>query len=314
MQFFDQAAVAQALPYPALIEALAAGLQQPIESPARSVYAPNGDNSAVLIMPAWKVQEIMGVKLVSIWPGNSARGQSAVSAVYVLISCADGTPIAVLDGTELTLRRTAAAAALSARMLARKNSQTLAILGTGSLSVPMAVAHASVLDFKTILVWGRDGQKTQAVVDRLALQGIEAHASSDLQTTLAQADVVSAASTATEPFIRSDWVRPGTHLGLMGAFTPAMAEAEPALMPRAQVFADSREAVLQKGGEVLQAIQQGLMDAADIQAELAELAAQPQRAWRASDEAITVFKSVGFASLDLIAAELVFNAARASCK
>ena len=314
MQFFDQAAVARALPYPALIEALAAGLQQPIESPARSVYAPNGDNSAVLIMPAWKVQEIMGVKLVSIWPGNSARGQSAVSAVYVLISCADGTPIAVLDGTELTLRRTAAAAALSARMLARKNSQTLAILGTGSLSVPMAVAHASVLDFKTILVWGRDGQKTQAVVDRLALQGITAHASSDLQATLAQADVVSAASTATEPFIRSDWVRPGTHLGLMGAFTPAMAEAEPALMPRAQVFADSREAVLQKGGEVLQAIQQGLMAAADIQAELAELAAQPQRAWRVSDEAITVFKSVGFASLDLIAAELVFNAARASGK
>ena len=314
MQFFDQAAVAQALPYPALIEALAAGLQQPIESPARSVYAPNGDNSAVLIMPAWKVQEIMGVKLVSIWPGNSARGQSAVSAVYVLISCADGTPIAVLDGTELTLRRTAAAAALSARILARKNSQTLAILGTGSLSVPMAVAHASVLDFKTILVWGRDGKKIQAVVDRLALQGITAQASSDLQATLAQADVVSAASTATEPFIRSDWVRPGTHLGLMGAFTPAMAEAEPALMPRAQVFADSREAVLQKGGEVLQAIQQGLMAAADIQAELAELAAQPQRAWRASDEAITVFKSVGFASLDLIAAELVFNAARASCK
>jgi len=314
MQFFDQAAVAQALPYPALIEALAAGLQQPIESPARSVYAPNGDNSAVLIMPAWKVQEIMGVKLVSMWPGNSARGQSAVSAVYVLISCTDGTPIAVLDGTELTLRRTAAAAALSARMLARKNSQTLAILGTGSLSVPMAVAHASVLDFKTILVWGRDGKKTQAVVDRLALQGITAHASSDLQATLAQADVVSVASTATEPFIRSDWVRPGTHLGLIGAFTPTMAEAEPDLMPRAQVFADSREAVLQKGGEVLQAIQQGLMAAADIQAELAELAAQPQRAWRANDEAITVFKSVGFASLDLIAAELVFNAARPFAK
>lgn len=314
MQFFDQAAVAQALPYPALIEALAAGLQQPIESPARSVYAPNGDNSAVLIMPAWKVQEIMGVKLVSIWPGNSARGQSAVSAVYVLISCADGTPIAVLDGTELTLRRTAAAAALSARMLARKNSQTLAILGTGSLSVPMAVAHASVLDCKTILIWGRDSKKTQAVVDRLALQGITAHASNDLQATLAQADVVSVASTANEPFIRSDWVRPGTHLGLMGAFTPTMAEAEPALMQRAQVFADSREAVLQKGGEVLQAIQQGLMAAADIQAELAEMAAQPQRAWRDSEEAITVFKSVGFASLDLIAAELVFNAASPSGK
>jgi ornithine cyclodeaminase len=308
MQFFDQAAVAQALPYPALIDALAAGLQQPIESPARSVYAPNGDNSAVLIMPAWKHHENMGVKLVSIWPGNSARGKSAVSAVYVLISCEDGNPVAVLDGTELTLRRTAAAAALAARILARKNSQTLAILGTGSLSAPMAAAHASVMDFKRIVVWGRDVNKAQAVVDSLALQGITAQASGDLQATLAQADVVSAASTATEPFIRSDWVKPGTHLGLIGAFTPTMAEAEPALMPRAQVFADSREAILQKGGEVLQAIQQGLIAASDIQAELAEIAAQPQRTWRSGDDAITVFKSVGFASLDLIAAELVFGA------
>jgi ornithine cyclodeaminase len=190
----------------------------------------------------------------------------------------------------------------------------LAILGTGSLSAPMALAHASVMDFKTILVWGRDGKKAQAVVDSLALQGLTAQVCSDLQDTLAQADVVSAASTATQPFIRSDWVKPGTHLGLIGAFTPTMAEAEPALMARAQVFADSRDAILQKGGEVLQAIQQGLMAAGDIHAELQELAAEPQRAWRQSEEAITVFKSVGFASLDLIAAEMVFNAVAQSGK
>ncbi len=313
MQFFDQTAVAQALPYPALIDALAAGLQLPIASPLRSHYEPNGDASTVLIMPAWRPQHMMGVKMVSIWPGNAALGQSAVSGVYVLISCADGKPLAVLDGTELTLRRTAAAAALAARMLARKSSQTLAILGTGSLSAPLALAHASVMDFKTILVWGRDANKARAVVHSLALQGIRAQASDDLQATLAQADVVAAASTATAPFIRSDWVRPGTHLGLIGAFTPTMAEAEPALMPRAQLFADSREAVLQKGGEVLQAIQQGLIAPSAIQAELAELAAQ-QQDWRSSDAAITVFKSVGFASLDLIAAEMVFQAAAQSGK
>jgi ornithine cyclodeaminase len=176
----------------------------------------------------------------------------------------------------------------------------------------MAVAHASVMDFKSILVWGRNAKKAQSVVDSLALQGITAQASSDLQATLACADVVCAASTATAPFIPSDWVKPGTHLGLIGAFTPTMAEAEPALMARAQVFADSRDAVLQKGGEVLQAIQQGLIAANAIQADLAKLAAQAQRAWRHSNEAITVFKSVGFASLDLIAAEMVFNAQKQS--
>ncbi len=307
MQFFDQAAVARALPYAALVDALALGLQEPIASPLRSHYEPNADASTVLIMPAWKAQQMMGVKLVSIWPGNSALGLSAVSGVYVLISCTDGRPLAVLDGTELTLRRTAAAAALAARTLARKNSQKLAILGTGSLSAPLALAHASVMEFKRILVWGRDVKKAEAVVHSLALQGLQAQASEDLQATLAQADVVAAASTATTPFIRAEWVRPGTHLGLIGAFTPTMAEAEPTLMPRAQLFADSLDAVLQKGGELLQAIQQGLVQASDIQAELAELAAQPGRLWRQSDEAITVFKSVGFAALDWIAAERVWG-------
>jgi ornithine cyclodeaminase len=305
MQFFDQAAVAQALPYPLLMDALAHGLQEPIESPLRSHFEPNGDASTVLIMPAWKAQQMMGVKLVSIWPGNSARGQSAVSGVYVVISCTDGQAVAVLDGTELTLRRTAAAAALAARLLARPNSQTLAILGTGSLCLPLAQAHCSAMDFSRVVVWGRHLGKAQAAVAQLAQLGVHARASDDLQATLAQADVVAAATTATSPFIRAEWVMPGTHLGLLGAFTPVMAEAEPALMARAQVFADSREAVLQKGGEVLQAIAQGLIVAADIQAELAGLCAQPQHGWRRGDAAITVFKSVGFAALDWIAAERV---------
>jgi ornithine cyclodeaminase len=307
MKFFDQTAVSQALPYPKLIEALAAGLQEPIESPPRSHFEPNHDASTVLIMPAWRVRKFMGVKLVSIWPGNNASGQSAVSAVYVLISCLDGNPVAILDGTELTLRRTAAAAALAARILARKNSRTLAILGTGALSAPLAQAHVSVMNLGRVLVWGRQEHKARAVVDILSARGVAAEACTDLEATLAQADVVAAATTATEPFIRSDWVRPGTHLGLVGAFTPAMAEAEPALLARSHVFADSREAVLEKGGELLQALQQGLIAASHICADLAGIAAQPARAWRADGRDITVFKSVGFASLDLIAAELVFK-------
>jgi ornithine cyclodeaminase len=305
MQFFDHNAVAQALPYPQLMDALARGLQEPIASPLRSHFEPNGDASTVLVMPAWKAQQMMGVKLVSIWPGNSAQGQSAVSGVYVAISCTDGRPLAVMDGTELTLRRTAAAAALAARTLARSNSQTLAILGTGSLCLPLALAHCSVMDFKRVVVWGRNLERARAAAAQLAQQGVNAQATDDLQATVAQADTVAAATTATTPFIRAEWVQPGTHLGLVGAFTPGMAEAEPALMPHAQVFADSREAVLQKGGEVHQAIAQGLMQATDIQAELAELCAQPGRRWRSDDAAITVFKSVGFAALDWLAAERV---------
>jgi ornithine cyclodeaminase/alanine dehydrogenase-like protein (mu-crystallin family) len=308
MDYFDSSAVKNALPYPQLIEALTQGLQLPIEVPPRSYFAPNADASCVLIMPAWKAQEVFGVKLVSVWPSNKAIGSPTVSAVYVLLSCENGMPLAVIDGTELTLRRTAAAAALAAKILARKNSQTLAILGTGALCVPMVQAHASVHPFKNILIWGRQKTKALEAVAELTTLGIESNYSEDLKETLNQADVVAAATTATEPFILSKWLKPGTHLGLIGAFTPQMAEAEPALMNKVQVYADNRAAVLEKGGEIYQAIQQGILLPEGIEGELAELASDPSKSWRKNDQSITVFKSVGFASLDLIAAELVYQA------
>jgi ornithine cyclodeaminase len=307
MNYFDSSAVRKALPYPQLIDALAHGLQLPIEAPPRSFFTPNDDASCVLIMPAWKTKEVFGVKLVSVWPSNKDIGSPTVSAVYVLLSCENGMPLAVIDGTELTLRRTAAAAALAASLLARKNSQTLAMLGTGALSVPLVQAHASVMQFKNILIWGRQKNKALSVVAELKNLGIESTYSEDLSATLNKADVVAAATTATEPFIISKWLKPGTHLGLIGAFTPQMAEAEPALMSKVQIFADNRSAVLEKGGEILQAIDQGIISPSSIEGELSELASAPTRSWRNNDQAITVFKSVGFASLDLIAAELVFQ-------
>ncbi len=307
MQHFDSKAIEKALPYPLLVKALAHGLQLAIEAPPRSHLNPNHDASCVLIMPAWRPHQLMGVKLVSVWPGNNVKGESAVSGVYVLISCENGHPVAVLDGTTLTLRRTAAAAALAARKLARQDSTTLAVLGTGALSVPLVQAHLDVMPFQNVLVWGRQASKAQTVVAQLQQQGIAASLATDIEQTLAQADVVAVATTATEPFICTGWVRPGTHVGLIGAFTAQMAEAEPSLMPLAKVFADSRDAVLEKGGEVFQAIQQGIITPSAIQADLAELAAQPENhVWRKAQD-ITVYKSVGFASLDLIAAELIYN-------
>lgn len=310
MKHFDMKAIQTALPYPLLVDALAQGLQQFAETPARSFFSPNQDASCVMIMPAWRPHQMMGVKLVSVWPENNAKGESAVSAVYVLISCLDGRPLAVLDGTELTLRRTAAAAALAAKRLARENSETLAVLGTGSLSVPLVQAHTDTMRFKNVLVWGRQFYKAQLVVNQLRELGIEVRAMGDLHKTLAMSDVVAVATTSTEPFLKAAWVRPGTHISLVGAFTPQMAEAEPGLISKSQLFADCRASVLEKGGEVFQAIEQGLILDSDIIADLAELTAQPDRSWRHDAQAITVFKSVGFALLDLIAAELVIKASR----
>jgi len=310
MRFIDKDEVARRCAYGPLIESLAKGLGQSIESPPRSHFNPNHDASAVLIMPAWKPGQIMGTKIISIWPDNNALGKPAVSAVYVLTSCEDGSTLAVIDGTELTSRRTAGAAALGARLLARPDSRRLAVLGTGALAPHMAMAHRSVLDLSEITIWGRQLDKADAVVSALAGVGIAARASTDLEGTLARADVVAAVTTATVPFIRGAWIKPGTHLGLIGAFTADMAEAEPELLSSTRLFADSRAAVLEKGGEVLQALRAGLICKADVLAELTELVKDsPHNAGRRSHQEITVFKSVGFAALDLIAAEHVLNGA-----
>ena len=306
MQFITKEDVERLAPYGPLVEALAKGLREPIESPPRSHFNPNHDASTVLIMPAWKPHQVMGTKIVSIWPENNARGQSAVSAIYVVTSCKDGTPLAVIDGTELTLRRTAAAAALAARLLARPMSTRLLVVGSGALSAHMAMAHHSVFSLSEITIWGRQLDKAQSVVATLARAGITARATDDLQQALANTDIVAAATTASTAFIHSEWVQAGTHLGLIGAFTASMAEAELQLLPRARLFADNRAAVLEKGGEVVQALRAGLISEQDVLAELSELVALPSLVdGRRSEADITVFKSVGFAALDLIAAEHV---------
>ena len=308
MLFIAKDEVERLAPYGSLIAALAKGLREPIESPARSHFNPNHDASTVLIMPAWKRGQLMGTKIVSIWPQNNKRGQSAVSAIYVLTSCQDGATLAVIDGTELTLRRTAAAAALAAQKLARADSRRLVVLGTGALSAHLAMAHRSVFDLSEIAIWGRSLEKAQRVVETLAADGVTATATTDLKLALSRADIAAAATTATAAFIPSAWVQPGTHLGLIGAFTADMAEAEIQLLPRSRLFADSRAAVLEKGGEVVQALRAGLILQQDVRAELCELIAlSPRVVGRVADTDITVFKSVGFAALDLVAAEHVWS-------
>lgn len=305
---FDAAAVARLCPYDRLVDALALGLREAITSPARMHVDPPGDGSAFLIMPAWQTGGLIGVKMVSVWPANARAGKPTVTALYNVFSCTDGMPVAVIDGTELTLRRTAAAAALGARLLVRKGRLRLAVLGTGALAPEMAQAHASVLDLERITIWGRRPEAAQRVVEVLAARGVAAAAESSLERAVAQADVIIAATTATAPFIKAAWVRPGTHVGLFGAFTAAMAEAEPALLAKASLFADTRAGVLEKGGEVTQAIQAGVIAPQAIYAELAEMV-RGERRWRASESEITVLKSVGFAALDLLAARHVLEAA-----
>lgn len=311
MRVIDSATLAALTPYPALVEALARGLARPVESPPRVQLDPTGAGDALLLMPAWRPSGVvpgglMGVKLVTAYPGNGAKGLPAVAASYTAFAQETGEVIAVLDGTELTLRRTAAAAALAAKWLAREGSRRLLVVGTGALSQPLARAHFAVLPgLAELRVWGRVAAKAARVAGMLAAEGINAAPAGALAGEVAAADVIVTATTAKEPLIAAGWVRPGTHLGLVGAFTPAMAEADPALLGRAELWADDREAVLAKGGEVVQAIAQRIIGPDAVRGDLASLARGPRPV--REREAITVFKSVGFAALDLVAAELALG-------
>jgi alanine dehydrogenase len=311
MRVIDAAALAELTPYPALLDALARGLARPIECPPRMHLDPTGAGDALMLMPAWRPPGVMqgglvGVKLVTAYPGNAARGLAAVAASYTAFDRETGQVLAVLDGTELTVRRTAAAAALGAKWLARADSRRLLVVGTGALSQPLARAHLAAMPrLAEVRVWGRVAAKAARAAGMLAAEGIPAEPAGALAGEVAAADVIVTATTAREPLIASGWVRPGAHLGLVGAFTPAMAEADPALLSRAELWADERAAVLAKGGEVVQAIAQRIIGAEAVRGDLAALARGPRPA--RDPAAITVFKSVGFAALDLIAAELALG-------
>lgn len=311
MRVIDGPTLAALTPYPALVEALARGLAKPVESPARTHLDPTGAGDALLLMPAWRPPGVasgglIGVKLVTVYPGNGARNLPAVAATYTAFAQETGEVLAVLDGTELTVRRTAAAAALGARWLARPQSRRLLVVGTGALSRPLARAHFAALPgLAECRVWGRVAAKAARAAEMLAAEGIPARPAGALAGEVAAADVIVTATTATEPLIAAGWVRPGAHLGLVGAFTPAMAEVDPALLGRAELWADDRDAVLAKGGEVVQAIARRIIGAEAVRGDLASLARGPRPARDA--EAITVFKSVGFAALDLVAAELALG-------
>ncbi len=311
MRTLNAAEVAAASPYPALIEALRNGLDDRITTPPRGHFDPTGRGDALLTMPAWRDGGLCGVKLVTVYPRNRERDMPSLAAVYVAFDGRDGRALAVLDGTELTKRRTAAVSALAARFLARPDARCMLVVGTGALASELVRAHASDRTLETIEIWGRDPAKAVRLADELRRENLPVRAARDLAVAVGDADIIAAATTATSPILRREWVRPGTHLSLLGAFTRTMAEADQATVAAARLFADTREGVVEKGGEVAQALATGLVPATAIEDDLFGLVAAGVPIVRERSD-ITLFKSVGSSAFDLVAAELVLGFAQPS--
>lgn len=317
MRSFSAAEVHAALDYALLVEALRDAFRQGGEAmPVRQSYDVGFGGAAahLLTMPAWERGKALGVKLVTVFPQNAARGIGAVSSLYVLLDGETGVPRAMIDGEALTNRRTAAASALASSYLSRPDSATLLMIGTGHLAHHLPLAHAAVRPIKNVLVWGRNAKRAAALAAVLKDKGLAAAPVTDLEAALAQADIVSCATTASEPLVPGRHLRPGTHVDLVGAFTPKMRESDDEAVLRSSVFVDTYAGTLAEAGDLLQPIAAGLWKSEAIRGDLHELTSGAKQGRRDSAE-ITLFKSVGAAIEDLAAATLLvgLNASPGGC-
>ena len=309
MRLLDAAAVRAATPWTELIAAIAEVLaEEHLTSPERHVHPvglPDGGEGALLLMPAWIDRELIGVKTVTYFPSNAGTAVPTVNAAYQLLDGRTGQLSAVLDGDELTDRRTAAISALAADHLARAHAESLLVVGTGRLSPNMARAHAAVRPLTSIEVWGRRPEAAEAVAEQLRAEGLPARATTDLDAGVPSADIVSCVTGATSPLVRGDLLAPGSHLDLVGSFQPDMRESDDAAVARASIFVDTVAGAL-SSGDLAQPLAGGAIAEASIAADLRALATGDHPGRTTADE-ITLFKSAGFAAADLAAARLALG-------
>jgi len=312
--FVTGAELRAALPYPALIDALRAAFGGAMQAPTRHVHRPAPDDpdaAVLLLMPAWQPAAKMGVKLVTVAAGNAARGVPTVHSVFVLFDAASGMPLALMDGEELTLRRTAAASALASGYLSRADSAELLLVGTGTLAPYLAAAHCAARPIRRIRVWGRDAAKARATLEQLRQHPLppaatlETVAPEALAAAVGSADIISCATTSRQPIVLGEWLAPGSHLDLVGGFKPDMRECDHRALQRAAVFVDTFAGTLAEAGDLLQPLAAGQLQRADLLAELADLTGG-RHPGRADAGQITVFKSVGTGIEDLAAAQLAW--------
>ncbi len=301
---FDASDVAAAAPYRDLVEAFRAAHQAPPAVCERIVYGPEGSSEKFMALPAWQAGESIGIKLVTIFPDNPGRGLPSVQAVVVLFDGETGEALALIDGTELTYRKTAADSALGSQMLSRDDSRTLLMVGAGGLAPHLIAAHRVVRpSVDRVLIWNRSPGKAQALVDA----GTADEVVTDLEAATAASDIISTATMSKEPLILGDWLQPGTHLDCVGAYLPDHREIDTAAVLRSELFVDSRVAAIEEGGDIVVPMAAGDIDESHVRADLYELC-QGSHSGRSGPDAITLFENGGGGHLDLMTAQHIWRA------
>lgn len=308
MRVIEAEDVHASLDYDALIDCLEDAFRAGGTVPERHHHKLAGDGAAasLILMPAWREGGPLGIKTITVYPGNRVKGLPSLMAVYLLLDGGTGEPRAVIDGTSLTLWRTAAASALASRYLSRPDSAHHLMVGAGALAPHLVRAHARVRPIVRTTLWNHHPNKAAALAERLQGEGLDIVATEDLEASARDADIISCATLTQKPLIQGAWLKAGAHLDLVGAFTPAMRESDDEAVRRARLYVDTRAGALKEGGDMVDPIERGVIAESDIIGDLYELARGEAPGRQSADE-ITLFKSVGTALEDLAAAELVFE-------
>ena len=319
MLVLDQAAVTDLLDPEALIDALPSAMvslsQGAVSLPPRIGVQVEDHQGLLAAMPVYlPTMGLLVCKLVSVYPGNGARGLDTHNASIQVFDAVTGLPVALMDGRAITAERTAAGSALATRLLARENSTVMAMLGTGVQAETHLRLVSTVRAIREIRIFGRSSGKARALMKRFAGQDVVVNVASSVEAAVSGADVVNVCTHASEPILCSEWLSPGVHINSVG-LNPAGRELAGTLVASSSVYVEYRDAALGPGlagsNDLLWPIRDGLMTANDIVGEIGEVISGTVPA-RQVEEEVTLYKSVGVGVQDAVAAGMVLDAARAA--
>lgn len=299
----DADEVARRLDYSSLFTAIEESfLGDPVATPRLSLpYQGSSPDSTgtFLLMSAVAPDSLGGVKIITY---NTHRKAGTIKYIYIAFDPVSGEPLALIDGETLGTRRTAAVSVTAAKHLAGKGSDCIAVVGTGPVARELAKAYHTAYPAAKIELWGRRTEAVEAVVAELAASGIPVSGASDLDELVRRADIVSCATASGQPLIKGDLLRAGTHVDLIGGFTPTMREADDAVMRNADIIVVDNDSGLRECGDLCEPIAAGVL-AKERVIGIQRLLADPS-VRRQNELQRTVFKSVGHAIFDLATARL----------
>ena len=279
--------------------------------PLRSILVMPGDLGMLGNMPGYLGDpECFGVKLVSLMPRNKPPQYSSHIGIVLLFEVEHGQPVAMLDASEITAIRTAAASGLATRLLSRPDASDLAILGAGEQASSHLAAMLCVRKLRRIRVWGRDPEKAAAFAHAEGVRhGTAIEVAESPRDAVAGADIICTVTKAREPILLGEWIEPGAHLNVVGSSLPSTAEIDIPAVVKSRFFVDCRSSTITEGGDYLRALRSGAITPDHIQAEIGEVA-NGSKVGRTSAKDITLYKSLGIAPQDLASAHYVLQKAR----